>query len=177
MLPIELSRLSSNRAHFTYVVDPHHGTKVPTRYGISTYGDLEDAIADLACREGCRASAIGFVLANDSDTRRARNGVPCDELQEWAKRNQFDGVIWTDLEPKWPKQWPDWSIERAVNYWRNEIPADRLANAAAYAGSAPPEVDTALRQRLAAEGLIVRQGSVEITDSRQHAGSPPNQTA
>src|SRR5437870_10021061 len=57
-LPIELSRVSDKRSHLTYVIDERHQRRMPTRYAVSRYRDLEDAISDLACREGCGAHSI-----------------------------------------------------------------------------------------------------------------------
>ncbi|TME51109.1 MAG: hypothetical protein E6I60_10890 [Chloroflexi bacterium] len=165
-LPIELSRLSSGRRHFTYVIDPEHGRHVPTRYAISRYEQLDDAVCDLACREGCASSAIGYVTSQDTGAHRARPGVPWQEIRRWVKENESNAAIWTDLGPKLPEGWKEWSVDRALLYWQTMIPADKLADAARYASSAPAEVDTEFRRQLSDSGLIAKRGAVEIVDLR-----------
>ncbi len=165
-LPVELSRLSSGRGHFTYVIDPDHGRRVPTRYAISRHEQLEDAICDLARREGCAATAIGYVMSYDAGARRARTGVPWEEIRIWVHESELDAAIWTDLGPKLPEGWQEWSVDRALHYWQTTIPGDRLADAARYASSAPPEVDTEFRRQLSDIGLIAKRGAVEIVDLR-----------
>ena len=76
---------------------------------------------------------------------------------------KLDAAIWTDLKYQFPEAW---TLDNAVRYWKTRIPADALAEAAKYASSAPPEVDTDLRRRLIEEGLIARTGAVEIADAR-----------
>ncbi|HEV2174032.1 MAG TPA: hypothetical protein VGR71_10710 [Nitrospira sp.] len=166
VLPIELSRLSSRRGHFTYVIDPTNGARVPTRYGISVYEVLEDAIGNLARREACASTAIGYTVSNDSELHRARKGVPWEEIRKWAQHAETDAAIWTDLGPKLLNSWNEWSVERALHYWKTAIPPDRLPDAARYASSAPPEIDTEFRRGLIKAGLIAQHGVVEILDSR-----------
>lgn len=169
-LPIELSRLSTGRQHLTYVVDERHKRRVPTRYAVSKYDNLDEAIADLACREGCSAKRVGYVVAADAARHNARDGVPWQHIRDWVQANQLDAAIWTDLKYDFP--W-EWNLDNAIRYWRTEIPADRLADAAKYASGAPPEVDTDLRRRLVEAGLIPQHGAVEVADSRTNP-SPAN---
>lgn len=161
-LPIELSRLSTGRGHFTYVIDERHTRRVPTRYASSELHELKDAIADLACREGCKASDIGYVVAGSQD-HNARQGVPWEDIRTWGEAKDLNAAIWTDLKYRFDG---DWSVDNAIAFWKTQIPADKLAEAAKYASSAPPEVDTDLRQRLIEEGLIAKRGAVEIADAR-----------
>lgn len=149
-LPIELSRVSQSRGYLTYVIDPNHKRRSPTQYAISKYSDLENAIADLACRERCPATRIGYVTTDKTAERRARDDVPWTDIQEWTSEHDFDATIWTDLPPEFPGKW---SLDNAVAYWQT-IPADKLEDAKHYASSAPAEVNTDLRQRLVAEQLI-----------------------
>lgn len=162
-LPIELSRRSSGRGHLTYVIDERHTRRVPTRYAISRHTDLEDAICDLACREGCKATKIGYVTNADKTGHRARPGVPWQDIQRWTESQKLDAVIWTDLEYEFPGSW---TVANAIKYWKTDIPAQNLAEAAKYASSAPPEVDTDLRRQLITEGLIAKHGAVELADAR-----------
>lgn len=152
-LPIELSRLSTNRGFLTYVIDERHVRRVPTEFAISRNDNLEDAIADLACREGCRAHSIGFVEASAHGGHRSRTQL-CWDIQAWVKEKDFDAVIWTDLPPQLPR---GVSYEGLFDLFKKlmaELPADQVAEAKTYASKAPAEVDTDLRRRLVQEGLI-----------------------
>lgn len=148
-LPIELSRLSDKRGYLTYVVDEYHERRVPTRYAISGYRELEDAIADLACREGCAAHSVGYVEAAERRPHRSRTSVWKD-IQHWVRAKKFDAAIWTDLPPKFDGEF---TLDSAVAFWRR-LPAARVEDAKKYAQEAPEEVDTDLRRRLQAENLL-----------------------
>ena len=150
-LPIELSRLSSKRKHLTYVIDETHSRKVPTRFGISSFSGLEDAISSLARREGCPPHLIGFVEAGHPARHRSRTGQ-WQEIREWlsASPAPVDAAVRTDLEPAFPGPF---SLDAAVKFWRR-LPAPLRDAAKVYAEEAPPEVDTDLRRRLSEENLI-----------------------
>jgi hypothetical protein len=109
-LPVELSRLSQKRGHLTYVIDERHQRRAATRYAISRYRQLENAIADLACREGCSARSIGYVQAGQRQRHRSRTGLWKD-IQQWVRANQLDAAVWTDLPPKFPREF---SLETAL---------------------------------------------------------------
>ncbi len=148
-LPIELSRLSDKRLHLTYVLDERHQRRVPTRYAISKYGQLEDVITDLACREGCAAHSIGFVEASEGRPHRSRTSL-WKEILQWVRSQQFDAAVWTDLAPKFPGEF---TLDSAVAFWK-QLPGHTAEKARRYAQEAPEEVDTDLRRRLGAEGLV-----------------------
>jgi hypothetical protein len=153
-LPIELSRLSKKRGYLTYVIDDCHERRVPTRFAISKYMQIEDAIADLACREGCAAKSVGYVRSEESSRRRARKGVPWRDIQKWVQEQKLDAAIWTDL----PRTLPcETTPEDLVDYFKillAKLPADKAEQAKEYARRAPEEVDTDLRRRLNAENLL-----------------------
>jgi len=148
-LPIELSRLSDKRGHLTYVIDERHERRSGTRFAVSRDKNLEDAIADLACREGCAAQRIGFVVA-ESGEYRSRTKL-YQGVKTWAQTSGFDAVLWTDLEPKFPGEW---GVSQAVKWWNTKLEPDRIEDAKTYATRAPKEVDTDLRRRLVDEKLI-----------------------
>lgn len=148
-LPIELSRLSQRRRYLTFVIDETNGRRVPTRYAISTFDRLEGAIANLAERETCPISRIGYVVS-ENETHRSRTPL-WREIRQWARDDGPDATIWTDLAPDTP--WP-FSVDRAVQFFRHELEPELVADAKRYVTTAPEEVATDLRQRLRAEGLL-----------------------
>ncbi len=149
LLPIELSRLSRGREHLTYVIDPRHQRRLPTRYAISCATVLEHAIADLASREGCEATWIGFVETSEDAGHRSRTGFWKD-IRQWALGMHLDAVIWTDLPPRFHNTF---TLDAAVNFWR-QLPPEIMRSARDYARDAPEEIDTDLRRRLRDEGLL-----------------------
>ncbi len=150
-LPIELSRVSKRRGYLTYVIDERHSRPVPTRFAISKSSTLEDAVANLACREGCPAHCIGFVEAGRATPYRSRT-AQWRAIHEWLGNapGLLHGAIWTDLEPRFDGPF---TLEGAVEFWRG-MSADVESAARRYAELAPSEVDTDLRRRLRQEGLI-----------------------
>jgi len=130
------------------VIDERHERRVPTEYAFSRYSDLPDAIADLACREDCPASSIGFVKAAERSRRRSRTEM-WTEIQAWLQNKPIDAAVWTDLPPRFPVPF---TLEAAIEHWRG-LPAEKMEAARAYVRQAPAEVDTDLRRRLVIEGL------------------------
>ena len=152
LLPIELSRVSERRGYLTYVIDERHVRKVQTRFALSRYSHLEDAVADLACREGCAAHSVGFVEAKAGKTHRSRTVEGWRGIWDWLSTSPTpaEAAVWTDLEPRFEGLF---TLDAAVEFWRT-LPAGVASEARNYAEHAPAEVDTDLRRRLHNEGLI-----------------------
>lgn len=148
-LQIELSRVSQKRGYLTYVIDETHTRRVPTRYAVSRFRSMEDAIANLACREGCAAHSIGYVKSGPRARRRSRTGLWMD-IQVWVRAKKFDAAIWTDLPPDFPG---GFTLDRAVAFFKR-LPVETAEDARKYVREAPQEVDTDLRRRLHAENLL-----------------------
>lgn len=148
-LPIELSRVSQKRGYLTYVIDEAHERRVPTRYAVSDYRMLEDAIANLACREGCAATSIGYVRAAEGSRHRSRT-VLWQDIRNWLGQQDLDAAVWTDLPPRFRGHF---TPERALAFWQ-ALPTDKLEGAKRYVNQAPEEVDTDFRRVLRAENLL-----------------------
>jgi hypothetical protein len=140
-LPIEFSRVSSDE-RLTLAIDSCAAT-VPTRYAISARADLDDAICDLAIREGTDKRNIGNVeaAAKTDDTVK-------EVIRSWAQKNGFDAVVWTDLKPNFKKKKQQaFSLEAAEKHLR-QLSGVCQRNALLYIKKAPQEVVTPLRQHL-----------------------------
>lgn len=148
-LPIELSRLSQRRGYLTYVIDEAHKRRVPTRYAISVYDTLEDAIANLANRAGCPSRSIGYVRVTATGRYRSRTPM-WQDIREWLRHEGLDAAIWTDLGPRFKGEF---TLERGLAFWQ-ALPADKLEGAKQYARQAPEEVDTDFRRLLRAKHLL-----------------------
>lgn len=68
----------------------------------SKFNNLNEAIRNLREREGIPESGkdnIGYVNLN-ARTKRSKITVVGARIEEWARQNRFNAVIWTDLPPK-----------------------------------------------------------------------------
>lgn len=148
VLPIEFSRISAD-GRLTLVIDPRNGKKVPTRYAISTFHDLEGAIRNLREREGTTRGNIGFVdvLENTHQSRTTAHRA----IMKWAKECDIDAVVWTDLPSKFTDK--QFTVLRAIKYL-NSLDAQKTDLAREYIHKAPPEVLTPLRKKLNETGWI-----------------------
>ncbi len=145
-LPLEFSRKSSD-GRLTLIIDESHGIpSVPTRYAISKFQDLEDAICDLQHREGTGSQNIGFMSIGSGAQRPPKSKVAKKAIEGWLKGNQktIDAVIWTDLGPD--KNF-SFSGEAAERYLRSLRGVCR-EKALEYLVRAPKEVGTPLRNQM-----------------------------
>ena len=158
ILSIEFSRISDN-GRLTLVIDEQHGADVPTRYALSSLGDVDEAVSDLQKREGTpNRNRIGFVgIASGRTSKRARTKHPvaCERVRAWAGEKKFDGVVWTALGPNFEeKAGEPFSADAAARYV-NHLAEETKALALAYIQNAPAEIITPVRKRLEAElGLL-----------------------
>ncbi|MBZ5568979.1 MAG: hypothetical protein LAN64_14145 [Acidobacteriia bacterium] len=144
VLKLEFSRRSAD-GRLTLVIDTTNGQKCPTRFAESARRNLEDAICDLQHREGTSREYIGAIETKS----RPSDTTPEHERQIWcwAAENRFDAVIWTNLPPRVPREWKEFSVTAAEEYLKN-LPGVCQGRAREYLIKAPPEVDTPLRRRL-----------------------------
>lgn len=105
-LPIEFSRVSStHNGALTLVIDPANGEENQSFFAESKYLSRENAIANLARREGTSEQNIGFVDRRTSQSYSAQLSLKFKVYSEesrnnicaWAEKNNFDAVIWTAL--------------------------------------------------------------------------------
>jgi len=107
-LPIEFSRVSSTRdGALTLVIDLKNGEENPTSFAVSRYMKYDEAIRNLAKREGTIMSRtpywhIGFIICGSNESHSREPGT-ASSIRDWAngqaKKYNFDAVIWTDLPP------------------------------------------------------------------------------
>ncbi|MBE7653925.1 hypothetical protein F7643_12425 [Tenacibaculum finnmarkense genomovar finnmarkense] len=98
ILPIEFARISKN-GRLTLVITSE-GTELEALYATSTYKMVEEAVLNLAVREGSRRLSIGSYIKKDdifnrNDFKFKKN------IKNWIEQTDFDAVIWTNLGEKW----------------------------------------------------------------------------
>lgn len=97
ILPVEFARISKD-GRLTLVIT-ENGTKVPVLYALSNYQSLEEAIINLAIREGSGRNSIGsYDKVKDKFTPKF---LFEDEIKNWIKNTDFGAVIWTNLGENW----------------------------------------------------------------------------
>jgi len=149
VLPLEFSRISRSRGGaLTVVIDPAHGTQLPTRFATSPRPDIRTAIEDLRGREHTEQESIGYV---DLERRSQHCQTHPDAAQGiglWGIRNGFDAVIWTDLPGNYAERRGDtFSVSEAIRYLTG-LKEPSAGMAREYFLRAPLEIVTPLRERL-----------------------------
>ncbi|HMV54883.1 MAG TPA: hypothetical protein PLX20_12300 [Rhodocyclaceae bacterium] len=151
LLPIEFSRISTSRhGALTLVVDPSHGTRCQVAYALSKRRTIEDAVADLRCREHTTMSNIGF-LQPKSAKPPSLDQQTWESLQNWVCERKIDAVVWTALTSNFKtKTGLPFSTENAVKYL-STLDSHGRSEADNYIARAPSFVVTPLRRMLSDE--------------------------
>lgn len=146
-LPIEFARISRD-GRLTLVITEDHGTEIETHWTISDYSDLEKAIDNLREREGTNKRGIGYVnvLGKDSSSNLSEDLIK--NIENWAKNNELDGVIWTDLKSNFEeKSKMNFSLDNAMKYYHS-LKGESKKKAIEYIQNAPKLTMTKLRKKL-----------------------------
>lgn len=142
-LPIEFARISKDR-RITLVLCPE-AAEVRTLWVRADCENLQDAIRNLACREGTTTEHIGFV--STADGNRSCNAVQgiITKIESWAKQKQFDAVVWTDLPSNFKeKRRLKLNGANVVTYLK-ELEGQASRDAEAYVRNAPRQIRTEIR--------------------------------
>ena len=146
VLPIEFSRISSD-GRLTLVIDEVHGTNVETLFAVSDVDELSIAIEQLMKREGCpNTKNIGSV---DILNLGSMTGISVvyETIIEWARANNFDGVVWTALPSNFYKKTDElFSVDNALNYLK-VLQGEELELALEYIDKAHKVVRTPFREQ------------------------------
>ena len=144
-LPIEFSRISSSRkGALTLVIDPINGVNVKVRYAIAKLPSLEENIQLLQKREGTTLKNIGFVNLIKDEFKSYHPQI-AQKIKDWAEKNNFDGVVWTDLKSNYDKKTGKiFEAKEAFEYLKS-LPLEVQKDAFNYINNAPQEVQTPLR--------------------------------
>lgn len=148
ILPIEFARIS-NDGRLTLVITKN-GTKVQTLHAISTYKTLEEAILDLAIREGSGKKSIGYYnkIQNKFHNNTFKHG---QELKEWVDKSDIDAVIWTDLAEKWSvKLCANICPDNRIDYLKS-LKGNKSVRAEEYIRKTPIQIKTKYRDLIEKE--------------------------
>ena len=147
-LKLEFSRVSqtgARRGALTLVIDTVNGTETTVAHCLSKRSDPLVAIDDLKLRERMpNLRNIGYVLRQEHRVQ-SRDAEIGKSILDWAEKNQFDIVLWTDLPSNYVEtQGSPYSLVAAKAYLRQLTGAQR-SEAFKYIKSAPSFVQTKLR--------------------------------
>jgi hypothetical protein len=145
-MKLEFSRKSQSRSgELTLVVGSNHGAATTVAWCLSRRRNPDDATCDLRCREGTSLDKIGWVSPR-TGYGRSRDLGTREKVIAWAKTQNVDVVVWTDLE----SNFENFSIPAAVHYLGG-LSAEGKARAWEYILRAPDFVRTPLRLALEEE--------------------------
>jgi len=146
MMPIEFARISKNK-RLTLVIVPG-SEEVRTLYAISKFEILDEAILDLAVREGCGKNKVGFF-----DKKKGEFYPPKFEhknnIKDWINdKEDVDAVIWTDLANNFKdKVRLELTADNVINYLEDLLD-DVKALSEQYIRRAPVAVNTPFRKEI-----------------------------
>ncbi len=157
LLPIEFCRVSDN-GRLTLVIDETFGAVCATHSAPSALEDLDAAIENLRARETMsHARGVGFVevaSGKQSDVAMQRHPDAVATIAAWAQSSGYDAAIWTALASNFDE--PDkggepFSVTAALSYLERLHGRDVASFdlALAYIRSAPPQVETPVREDVA----------------------------
>ena len=139
LLPLEFSRISKD-GRLTLVIDSAHGTPCETFYAICATPNLNDAIENLAAREGTSVQQVHSAIAGEDYSDPIKQGI-----SQWCGGKQLSKVIWTGLPPKFSFQhFAEFSTEAAIEYLKS-LSGTMRKKAFDYIAAAPPTIKTPVR--------------------------------
>lgn len=141
-IPLEFSRISDQgKGRMTLVIDDVEGEKNLVWYAPCLETNFNKAIGALRKREKTSPENIAYLNLITANYRI--NNTPKKLVQKiinWADKNEFRGVVWTDLPSNWSEvRQKQYSIENALNYYdlldteTKTLARDYILNAVKYA--------------------------------------------
>lgn len=152
ILPIEFARISKD-GRVTLVIT-QNGTFVPTLYTASKYKTLDEAILNLAVREGSGRRSIGFY--DKTKNEFSHNVFFAENILDWMNENDFDAIIWTNLGENWNLKNEKGEIiiqirpENRIEYLKS-LKGNTSALAEEYIRKTPVQIKTKYRAKIEAE--------------------------
>lgn len=152
ILPFEFARISKD-GRLTLVIT-EKGSASNSLYSISTNNNLADALKNLAKRENCPESRIGYY--NRLENKFSQEDLFFKEtLLSWIEDTDIDAVIWTNLLEKWEttndlNENMTVLPEKRIEYLKNLNPT-KTRRAEEYIRYAPAQIKTKYRTQIEEE--------------------------
>lgn len=149
MLPLEFSRISKD-FRLTLVLEPT-AKLVQSLYAISTNTTMEEAILNLAVREGSARNAIGYFDLSKNKCH-PEYFVYIENIKEWLTVHpEIDAVIWTNLKANWEETDRVKSKKRDRLDHLKTLDGPTKAIAEEYIRKAPIQITTNFRKEIQKE--------------------------
>ena len=151
-LPIEFARISKD-GRLTLVITKDV-KEVKTYFAISNYKTLEEAVLNLAVREGCGRKQIGSY--DKSKDTFSKEVFFEKNILDWIKNTNIDAVIWTNLGENWEVKNDNGEVidtivpHERVDYLKN-LKNHKRALAEEYIRRTPTQIDTHYRSLIEKE--------------------------
>lgn len=119
-LPLEFSRISDKgRGRLTLVIDDKSGTYNKVWYAKANVKNVNDGISMLRKREKTTIGNIAYINIKNKCKRITNTPKDvADRIEIWAKYNNIDTVIWTDLKSNWKDiMGTKYTVENAYKYF------------------------------------------------------------
>jgi hypothetical protein len=151
ILKLEFSRVSEKRLKaLTLVIDTENGIETTVAWCLSKRPTLADAMCDLRSREGTTLDNIGRVTIAP-EAKASNCGLTEDAIAAWARTQNVDAIIWTDLKSNFQqKTTQPFSVGAVVSHLKTLTPEGKV-KAAEYIWRAPEFVKTPVRTALQRE--------------------------
>ena len=146
MLPIEFARISKD-GRLTLVITPN-GTEVKTYFAISNYETLDEAVLNLAVREGSGREQMGSY--DKSDNAFSKKVFFDKNILNWINKTDIDAVIWTNLAENWEIKDEKKEVietikpDERIDYLKN-LKGNKSALAEEYIRRTPTQIQTHYR--------------------------------
>jgi len=128
--PLNFSRISDNgNGRLTLVIDKI-GEMNNVYYAKTSFSNLNNAIRKLKTREKTSNKNIGFINIESNTVRTSLlDDKKIKELVNFAKKNNIDGLIWTEITPNFNETFgKPYSKENAIEYIKSKMDNKRLYN-------------------------------------------------
>ncbi|HAT76086.1 MAG TPA: hypothetical protein DCS19_04390 [Flavobacterium sp.] len=152
MLPVEFARISKD-GRLTLVITKD-AKEVKTYYAISSYENEEEAVLNLAVREGCGREQIGSY--DKSNKTFSKEVFFRNNISEWINNTDIDAVIWTNLGENWEVKNDNGEVidtivpDERVDYLKN-LKNHKRALAEEYIRRTPTQIETHYRSLIEKE--------------------------
>ena len=97
ILPIEFARISKD-GRLTLVIT-ENGTKVSVLFTLSNYQNFDEAVLNLAVREGSGKGSIGSY--DKTKDKFSHDVFFKQNILDWIKDKDINALIWTNLGENW----------------------------------------------------------------------------
>lgn len=146
ILPIEFARESSNGRITLVIADVDFGVR--SLWALMSVRNLDDAKTELAVRESIPMQNAKYSIGFWDRASSNSHGRSADKIGLWAKKHNFDCVVWTNLRFGFKKDRGSMPTYANVLEHLRSLPHEKRRVAEEYIRQAPVQIDTEYRKRM-----------------------------